>query len=117
MGAVLVQLKGSTASFSGDVVDDLGTSFHMFNPIAELALAVGPDDPLYSFWCQTCGQIWIPQLINDAQLAAPNVFYPCMTPLNIANNGLCDVAQKWLYVLFWHRLTGNPEPECDQVIG
>jgi hypothetical protein len=102
-------------------VNEGGFLYAWFDPLGELALKIGTQDPVFQFWCELCGDCSKcgeggsgPTLINISSLAAaPAPSYDCFTALGIANSGICTLLTGWMLSLFYHRMTGLPErPQC-----
>lgn len=109
----------SVTSFgSGQTVDENGNLYYWFSPIDVLHGLTFGEGPVWEFWCEACGGVWQPQLLNANQFQISDVpVFPCLTPEGVNGGNLCDVASQWLYSSMWRFVTGGQERECGPPLG
>lgn len=88
--------------------------YFFFNPLAELERVLGPEDPVFQYWCKQCAGFWTPSWEGPDSLncggATPT--YQCFDWFQMEGQGSCDWAISWIYSIFWSRVCEKPEGPC-----
>jgi hypothetical protein len=106
-GAVDNSQSNLTASFDGTLPDG---QYAWFNPLAELCLRLGKDDPRYEFWYNLVGQDvrWEP--INVSPYTTPDieVFVNQWTECDVVTQGAAEILRSNMFAFFLLRMGCSP---------